>query len=45
MNFINKDYEKEILVSLFDNSKAKRATFNAFFAFLETNSIHEYTPE
>jgi len=45
MNFINKDYEPQMLQSLFDGSKSKRVTFNAFFTFLETNSIHEHTPE
>lgn len=45
MNFINKEYEPEMLKDLFEDNKAKRVTFNAFFTFLETNSIHEYTPE
>lgn len=45
MNFINKEYESEMLKSCFEGSKSKRVSFNAFFTFLEENSIHEYTPE
>lgn len=45
MNFIMKDYEHKVLKTLFEKDKNKRVTFNAFFAFLESNSIHEMTPE
>lgn len=45
MNFINKDYEADMLKACFDDNKGKRVSFNAFFTFLETKSIHEYTPE
>ena len=30
---------------LFEGKENKRVTFNSFFMFLESNSIHEYTPE
>lgn len=45
MNFICKEYDGMIVKQLFDSDKNKRVRFDAFFAFLETNSIHEFTPE
>jgi hypothetical protein len=45
MKFIYKDYNHKIEKTLFQKDKSKRVTFNAFFAFLEENAIHEFTPE
>ena len=45
MNFIVKEYDSMIVKHLFDNDTNKRVRFDAFFAFLENNSIHEFTPE
>lgn len=45
MEFLNKQYSEQILTVLFEGKSNKRVTFNSFFAFLEQNSIHEYTPE
>lgn len=42
---MNKQYSEQVLQVLFEGKENKRVTFNSFFMFLETNSIHEYTPE
>lgn len=34
-----------MLAVLFGGKEKARVTFNSFFMFLESNSIHEYTPE
>lgn len=45
MNFINKEYDDKVLSTLFKGDKNQRVRFDAFFQFLEVNSIHEMTPE
>jgi Ca2+-binding EF-hand superfamily protein len=45
MEFLNKQYSEQVLQVLFEGKENKRVTFNSFFMFLESNSIHEYTPE
>jgi hypothetical protein len=45
MNFINVEYDEKVQKTLFEGDLKRRVRFDAFFAFLESNSIHEFTPE
>ena len=46
MKFITKDYDAQVVKELFGwDPGSKRVRFNAFFDWLESNSIHEFTQE